>query len=123
MDQHRASQRDGATPESSGSDAANVGLEAVAKAGRRATESGYARYAGVGVQYAATLGLFAWGGHALDSRFDTSPLLLIAGVLLGFVGGTLSLIRKVPPVSKRGNSGTKVANAAEPLGDERPPSA
>ena len=101
-------------------------LDAVARAGQRVSDSGYGRYAGVGLQYAATLGLFAWGGYALDARLGTQPLLLILGVLLGFAGGTISLVRKVPPVQSRSDAGEKVRKAtiaAEPSDSDLPPSA
>lgn len=57
---------------------------------------GYTRYAGVGLQFAATIGLFAWAGYALDDRLGTSPWLLIVGVFLGFAGAMISLVRRVP---------------------------
>lgn len=55
------------------------------------------RYSGLGFQFAATVGVFAFGGYWLDQRLGTLPLFLITGVLLGFAGGILSLIRRVPP--------------------------
>lgn len=55
------------------------------------------RYSGLGFQFAATLGVFAFGGYWLDQRLGTLPLFLIVGVLLGFAGGFLSLVRRVPP--------------------------
>ena len=55
------------------------------------------RYAGVGMQFAATIGVFAWGGYWLDGQLDTSPWLLIAGVFVGFALGLVSLISKFSP--------------------------
>jgi len=101
-------------------------LDAVASAGRRVSDSGYGRFAAVGLQYAATLGLFAWGGHALDAHFETKPMLLILGVFLGFAGGTLSLVRKVPPVQSRSAAEKDRAEdsiATEHSDSEPPPSA
>lgn len=57
----------------------------------------YGRYASLGMQFAATIGLFAWAGWWLDGKLGTRPIALIVGVLLGFVGGLVSLVHKVPP--------------------------
>lgn len=43
--------------------------------------------AGLGMQFAAALVGFGYLGQWLDSRFDTSPVFLLAGVFLGG-GGT-----------------------------------
>ncbi|MEM7306932.1 MAG: AtpZ/AtpI family protein [Planctomycetota bacterium] len=56
----------------------------------------YVRYAGLGFQFAATLVLFSLGGWWLDGKLGSSPWLLLLGVLLGFGGGMLSLVKKVP---------------------------
>jgi hypothetical protein len=53
------------------------------------------QYAGVGIQFGLTIALFALLGRWLDARFETSPWLLFLGVLLGFGGGTYSLLKKV----------------------------
>ena len=52
---------------------------------------------GAALAFAAAVALFAWGGHWLDGRFDTSPLFLILGAALGVLGGFLHLIRKLAP--------------------------
>ncbi len=54
------------------------------------------QYAGVGMQFGLTICIFALLGHWLDGRFGTAPWLLLVGVLLGFGGGTLSLLKKFP---------------------------
>lgn len=56
----------------------------------------YARYAGLGLQFAATIALFALGGWWLDGWLGSSPWLLILGVFTGFMGGLISLVKKVP---------------------------
>ena len=53
------------------------------------------RFAGLGVTLAVTLCVFAWGGYALDQRLGTLPLFLLLGVAAGFLGGTISMVRKV----------------------------
>lgn len=57
-------------------------------------QRGSLRYAGVGLQFGLTICLFALLGRWLDGRFDTDPWLMILGVLVGFGGGTFSLLKK-----------------------------
>jgi len=59
------------------------------------------RYSGLGLQFAFTMAAFALGGYWLDGKLGTLPLLLIVGTLLGSVGGSLAVIRKVPPPKAR----------------------
>ena len=56
-----------------------------------------ARHAGVGAQFAATLVIMTLGGLWLDKRLGTVPLFLILGMLAGFLGATLALLRQVSP--------------------------
>jgi F0F1-type ATP synthase assembly protein I len=58
-----------------------------------------ARYAGVGFQFGAAIIAFALLGWWLDKKLGTGPWLLILGVILGFAGGMISLLKKVPPVT------------------------
>ena len=58
---------------------------------------GIARYGALGLQFAASVGLLAWGGHWLDGRFGTTPWLLIGGAFLGFLGSIVAILRSVPP--------------------------
>ncbi len=53
------------------------------------------RFAGIGVQFGAVISLFALAGRWVDGQLETSPWGLITGVMLGFAGGTLSLLRAV----------------------------
>ncbi|MDG1490987.1 MAG: AtpZ/AtpI family protein [Planctomycetota bacterium] len=50
--------------------------------------------AGAGLQFGLTICVFAVAGLWLDERLGTAPWLLVAGVLLSFFGGTVSLIKK-----------------------------
>jgi F0F1-type ATP synthase assembly protein I len=59
------------------------------------------RYAGLGVQFAVTLVLFAWAGIWLDGRLGTAPWFLIAGVFLGGTGAFLAILRAVPPSRRK----------------------
>lgn len=51
--------------------------------------------AGYGVSWLLTMLLFGWGGLELDRRFDTVPLLLILGILLGFAAGLTTIYMRV----------------------------
>ena len=57
----------------------------------------YARYAGLGVQFAGTVCLLVLGGYWLDRKIETLPVFTALGALLGCVGGIISLVKKVPP--------------------------
>lgn len=63
----------------------------------RRAQGDLSRYAGVGVHFAATIGVFAFGGYWLDRKLGTDPWLLIAGVFVGFALGLTSLIYKFSP--------------------------
>jgi F0F1-type ATP synthase assembly protein I len=67
-----------------------VGLDDDASVRRR-----YGRLAGLGVQFGAAITVFALAGLWLDKRVGTSPLFTVLGVLLGFAGGTISLVKAV----------------------------
>ena len=54
------------------------------------------KYLGLGLQFAASVGLLTFGGYWLDGRVGTLPLFTVLGALLGFIGATLSLVRQVP---------------------------
>ena len=58
------------------------------------------RYAGVGVQFAATIGVFAFAGYWADGKLGSSPWLMIVGVFVGFGGGLASLVSKLSPKSR-----------------------
>lgn len=71
---------------------------------RKRVERQYLRFAGVGVQYAATILILTLAGIWLDNRAGTAPLFLLVFLLLGFIGATYSLIRQVlSPDKKQGN--------------------
>lgn len=59
-----------------------------------------ARYSGLGLQFAATVGIFALLGHWLDGRLGASPGCLLAGVFLGFGLGLYSMVKKFPSSSR-----------------------
>ena len=63
------------------------------------TQRELGRYAGLGLQFAASVGLLAFGGYWLDGRLGTLPLFLLIGAFLGFAGSTVAIVRAVQPVS------------------------
>lgn len=62
---------------------------------QKRVERKYLRFAGVGVQFGLTIFLLTLLGIWLDGRFGTRPLFTMVLLLLGFVGGTWSLVRQV----------------------------
>ncbi|NTW54862.1 MAG: AtpZ/AtpI family protein [Chlorobaculum sp.] len=52
-------------------------------------------YLGIGVQIAASFALFVFLGYWGDTKLGTSPLLLLAGVLVGMVGMGLVLMKTI----------------------------
>jgi F0F1-type ATP synthase assembly protein I len=67
---------------------------------RESTARDLYRYSGLGLQFAAVVGLFALAGRWLDGRWNTSPWLLLVGVFLGFGLGLYSMIRKLPSLTR-----------------------
>ncbi len=55
------------------------------------------RYAGLGLQFAASLALFGVIGWWIDRRLSTGPWLFILGLLLGAALAFVALLRAVPP--------------------------
>ena len=70
---------------------------------RKRVERQYLRFAGVGVQYAATILVLTLLGIWIDNRAGTAPLFLLVFLLIGFVGATWSLIHQVLGPSKKRN--------------------
>jgi F0F1-type ATP synthase assembly protein I len=68
---------------------------------RNRVERQYLRFAGVGVQYAATILVLTLAGIWLDNKFDTAPLFLLVFLLVAFVGATWSLIQQVLSPDKK----------------------
>lgn len=52
---------------------------------------------GAALTFAVAVALFAWAGHWLDGRADSSPLFLIVGVVLGLFGGFVHLVKVLAP--------------------------
>lgn len=58
------------------------------------------RFAGLGLQFAATILILGLAGNWADRRFGTRPWLTLAGILLGFVGGTVSMASQIERASR-----------------------
>jgi len=62
-----------------------------------------ASFAGGGIQFVISILLFLYIGKWLDSRFGTSPWLLMIGVLVGAVAGFYSFYRRIMSSSRERN--------------------
>jgi F0F1-type ATP synthase assembly protein I len=62
---------------------------------RKRVERSYLQFAGVGIQFAATILILTLFGIWLDDRAGTAPLFTVVFLAFGFVGATWSLIRTV----------------------------
>jgi F0F1-type ATP synthase assembly protein I len=67
------------------------------------------RYSGLGLQFAATVGVFALLGHWVDGRLGASPWFLLAGVFLGFGLGLYSMVHKLPSSTRAAQRRSKDA--------------
>jgi F0F1-type ATP synthase assembly protein I len=61
----------------------------------------FGRYAGLGLQFVVTLALLGGLGWWLDTRFHSSPWLLVAGVLIGAIVAFIAIVRSVPPARRK----------------------
>ena len=76
--------------------------------GREATSGPSAsEFAGVGLQFAASIIVFLLAGQWLDRRLGTAPWLLIVGVFLGAGGGFYSMYRKLMAAQAREEAARK----------------
>ena len=55
---------------------------------------GWVRYSGVGLELAGATAGLALIGYWIDSRYATGPWGLLAGVVIGLVGGLYNLVRE-----------------------------
>jgi F0F1-type ATP synthase assembly protein I len=72
--------------------------------GKAAGVSG-AEFAGMGMQFAATILVFVFAGVWLDKKLGTSPWLVIACVFAGGALGFYSMYRKATDAQRRGGTG------------------
>lgn len=78
-----------------------------------------AEFAGIGVQFAATILVFTFLGVWLDKRMGTSPWLLLLFVFVGAGGGFYSIYRKVVMAQKR-EQARRTADAAHSASERLP---
>ncbi len=60
-----------------------------------------AQFAGVGLQFALTIVVFAFAGIWLDKHLGTSPWMVILGVFVGAAAGFFSIYRQLMTASRR----------------------
>lgn len=65
--------------------------------------SASAKYAGLGLQLAGSIGLFFWLGWLADNRLETTPLFTILGAFVGAGGGFYSLYRQLILAPREGD--------------------
>jgi F0F1-type ATP synthase assembly protein I len=70
---------------------------------RKRVERSYLQFAGVGVQFAATILILTLLGIWLDGRAGTGALFTVVFLLFGFIGATWSLVRTVLGPTKPGD--------------------
>lgn len=90
-----------------------------ARAGRFAIGDGSgqaAQFAGIGLQFTASLLLFLFAGQWLDRRFGTSPVFLILGVFVGAGAAFYSMYRKLMAAQAREEAARKAAREREGKG-------
>ena len=69
---------------------------------RRRWRRDVAPFLTLGLQLAASVVLFFFLGRWLDEQWNTSPWLMLAGLLLGTVGGFVQFFRSVSSLGKDG---------------------
>jgi F0F1-type ATP synthase assembly protein I len=63
------------------------------------------RYAGLGIELAAAVGLLSLVGWWIDGRFGTAPWGLVVGAVVGLVGGMANLVRTALSAVSPGGAG------------------
>lgn len=66
-----------------------------------AVGSGGQRLMGLGIQFVVAILLFLYVGMWLDRKFGTTPWLMLAGMVVGGVGGFYSLYRAMVAENRR----------------------
>ena len=72
-----------------------------------------AEYAGLGLQFAASILLFLWVGQWLDKRLGTAPWFMIIGVFTGAGASFYSMYRKLMAIQEREEQARRDRREAE----------
>jgi F0F1-type ATP synthase assembly protein I len=75
--------------------------------GDRGSAPSASEFAGIGLQFAVSIVLFAFAGQWVDRRLGTEPVFLIVGVFVGGGGGFYSMYRKLMAAQKRDGEGPR----------------
>jgi F0F1-type ATP synthase assembly protein I len=73
------------------------------------TSASGAEYAGLGLQFAASILVFLYAGQWLDTRLGTAPWLMILGVFTGAGASFYSMYRKLMAIQEREDAARKAA--------------
>jgi ATP synthase protein I len=73
-----------------------------------------AEFAGVGLQFAASILVFLYLGQWLDRKLGTAPWLLIVGVFLGAGASFYSMYRKLMAANAREEAARKARREGKP---------
>lgn len=73
----------------------------------------WGKHAGFGIQYAVTIGIFAFGGFKFDEWLGTEPFGLLIAVFGGFIGATVSLVKKLPSGGSSSSSSSSTASKSK----------
>ena len=68
---------------------------------RDRADTSVGQYAGLGLQFAASIILFLYLGQWLDRRLGTEPVFLLLGVFLGAGGSFYGMYRKLTAAQRR----------------------
>ena len=63
--------------------------------------SGYGQYIQFGIQIGVTMAVPVLVGNWLDSRYDTGPWLMLAGVALGFISMLWTLVKTAVELNEK----------------------
>lgn len=66
----------------------------------------YSKYATMGISWVLTTGVYLWlgyrGGVWLDARWQTEPIFLIVGILVGMIMSVMTLVKELLALSDAG---------------------
>jgi F0F1-type ATP synthase assembly protein I len=74
----------------------------------------WVRYSSVGIEFAAAIVGFTLVGYWIDRQFGSAPWGLVAGLVLGFVGGFYNLVKQAIRATKEARIDDELARAREP---------